>query len=392
MNVKRAIMAMLMVSAVMSYADNAVRLLAAMPTEQATVDGITWSYYISDGGAYVGGNLTRTPAVPTDTVGAVSIPSSLGGVPVVGISEYAFFNCAGLTDVTIPNTVTNIGAHAFQNASALNSVTVPASVPEIPAYAFQSCSSLTNAVLSAGVMQLGNYAFANCGKLRKVSLPATLKSMGAAVFSGCSVLTGMTLPDGVTSIGERAFQDCTSVTDMLMPSSVTSVGANAFSNCTSITRVTLPGCLTTSRMSAIFPKCYQSITNVVVNDSAKSIAQYAFQGCSSLWSISVSDSVTYIGYQAFGGCFNLRSMTLPFVGTRRGNTETSEANFGYLFGWYSSTGSHGLAQRHAVLSQRKLLQHILRTDQSVRSGHNGRKAYRLRGVPELCGHQDRYNE
>jgi len=47
--------------------------------------------------------------------GALTIPASIGGLPVTGIAEYAFAGGAGLTSVTIPAGVTSIASGAFQN-------------------------------------------------------------------------------------------------------------------------------------------------------------------------------------------------------------------------------------------------------------------------------------
>ena len=50
-------------------------------------------------------------------LGVVNIPESVtyGGTtyPVTSIGSCAFYNCSGLTSVTIPNSVTSIGSSAF---------------------------------------------------------------------------------------------------------------------------------------------------------------------------------------------------------------------------------------------------------------------------------------
>ena len=51
-----------------------------------------------------------------------------------------------------------------------------------------------------------------------------------------------------------------------------------------------------------------------------SIGNFAFEGCSSLTSVTIPDSVTSIGSAAFWGCSSLTSVTIPDSVTRIGNS------------------------------------------------------------------------
>ena len=67
----------------------------------------------------------------------VVIPDS-----VTEITDYAFSNCSNLKSITIPNGVTSIGSKAFMNCVSLKRISIPASVTEIDWEPFFDCVSL----------------------------------------------------------------------------------------------------------------------------------------------------------------------------------------------------------------------------------------------------------
>jgi hypothetical protein len=173
-----------------------------------TVDGVDWTYYtVYDSEAWVGGG-PWIPAVPKDTIGSIVIPSTLGGYPVTGIAPFAFRECSGLTNVTIPSRVRSIGEQAFHGCSGLTSVTIPDSVRSIGERAFGGCSGLTS-----------------------VTIPGSVTNIERYLFAGCSGLTNLVISDGVTSIGQQAFDECSGLTSVTIPDSVTNIGYCAFAYC-----------------------------------------------------------------------------------------------------------------------------------------------------------------
>ena len=101
---------------------------------------------------------------------------------VTSIGNNAFYECTGLTSVTIPSTITTIGNKAFFGCTGLTSVTIPSTVTEIRDSAFNLCSSLTS-----------------------VTIPSTVTTIGMYAFCGCTGLNPLTVPNTVTTIGENAF-------------------------------------------------------------------------------------------------------------------------------------------------------------------------------------------
>ena len=206
-----------------------------------------------------------------------------------------------VTDLCIPDGVTNIGNYAFYNCDGLTSVTIPDSVTSIAPYAFEDCGGITSVIVP--------------GRFR----------MQSVFQKSYQSITNAVIINGETSIGDSAFSDCTGLTSVTIPDSVTSIANNAFSGCGNIRNVIAPGRFI---MSAIFPNAYSSITNAVIDGCSTSVVCCAFSGCSGLMSVTIPVSVTNIDDDAFSGCSGLMSVTIP-------NSVTN-------IGWYAFYGCSSL--------------------------------------------------
>ena len=268
---------------------------------------------------------------------SVTIPNS-----VTSIGSNAFYDCSSLTSVTIPNSVTSIGSYAFDNCSSLTSITIPNSVTSIGDRAFYGCRSLASVTIQNSVTSIGERAFEYCSSLTFVTIPNSVTSIGSSAFYGCYSLTSVTIPNSVTSIGKGAFSYCFSLTSMvvedgnttydsrdncnaiietatntliagcqntIIPNSVTSIGYAAFEGCSSLTSVTIPNSVTSIGEDA-FSRC-SSISSITIPNSVTSIGSSTFENCSSLTSITIPNSVTSIGNYAFYNCSSLTSITIP---------------------------------------------------------------------------------
>lgn len=146
---------------------------------------------------------------------SVTIPNS-----VTTIGGSAFYGCSGLTSVTIPNSVTSIGEYAFFGCSGVTKVNISDIAAwcnikyEYLAYIsnthhlYLNGEEVTNLVIPDGVTNICDGAFAGCSGLTSVSIPNSVTAIGIHAFAGCSGLTSVNIPNGVTAIGNDAFAYC----------------------------------------------------------------------------------------------------------------------------------------------------------------------------------------
>ncbi len=229
--------------------------------------------------------------------GSVTIPSTVtyGGSTyrVTRIGDRAFYNCAGLTSVTIPSSVTSIGSYVFSFCTGLTSLTIPSSVTYLGEAAFGLCTGLTSVTVPASVTDMGAAPFTGCDGLTTLKVAsgnpvysspnncnAIIRTYDHALINGCNTTL---IPYNVTAIETGAFYSLPSLTSIAIPSSVTSIGRFAFAQCTGLTSVTFPS-------------------------SVIDIGDRAFQGCTGLTSVKLPSSLTAIGVDAFQGCI-LMSVT-----------------------------------------------------------------------------------
>ena len=201
---------------------SAIACLGALSlvADTETVDGITWTYSVDAARNWGINDDTRVASlvsVPSSTSGAITIPSTLGGYPVVGICDEAFIDCSGLTSVTIPDGVVDIGPSAFSGCSGLTSVTIPNSVMYIGVRAFYGCSGLTNVTIPNSVTYIGDRAFYGCSGLTSVTMPDNVTEFSMTTFDGCGKLWCRILSNASASGGGSSSVSTTIVQQVESP-------------------------------------------------------------------------------------------------------------------------------------------------------------------------------
>ena len=234
---------------------------------------------------------------------------------VTRISDNAFEGLAGLTDITLPETLEEIGTEAFSR-TGLRSIQFGSGIRSIGDSAFAYCKNLASVIFDEGIESIGMRAFSGC-PLAAVSLPASVRSLGVECFP-CFESYNPNMRDfrisednpRLKADGSALYQiDGDTVTlfvcyghtyrqqvfslwgsnpespAYIVAENTTAIGRDAFRRCTNIGEVVLPYGL-------------------------QVIEDHAFDGCTNLSTVNIPETVTHIGAYAFSGC-RISSIRIP---------------------------------------------------------------------------------
>lgn len=198
-------------------------------------------------------SVSRNRGGPKDCIGTtLNISSSIehNGIiyTITQIESEAFYGCASLTCMTIPESVTSIGWSAFRGCTSLASITIPEGVTRIDDRVFWECSNLTSINVEQGNENYSSVdgvlftkdmttliAYPHGKKGGKYTIPEGVSRIGNGAFQGCKDVAGITIPDSLTSIGDVAFDGCRSLACITIPEGVTRIGIRAFDGCENLT-------------------------------------------------------------------------------------------------------------------------------------------------------------
>lgn len=124
------------------------------------------------------------------------------GVEQLGI---ACISSTGLEEISIPDSVNETDRHALSYNEKLKKIDLSGtSVEYIDTMTFVNCTFLSEVLLPETVTEIGLGSFMNCKNLTEITLPPQLSSIGQSAFMGTG-LKEIRIPESVTAIGYCAF-------------------------------------------------------------------------------------------------------------------------------------------------------------------------------------------
>lgn len=303
-----------------------IRSIDDMPTPLATgaefeyeYEGQTVKYVVIDGDALTvetksnrGNNCSGKlvlPANPRDENGVI--------YDLVRVGESSFRE-NDITEVEIPESVTEVGYQAFGECASLISVKLPENLTELKAGTFDRCSSLTSINIPNSVTIIEREVFSECEELSSITLPESLQELEPTAFTGCVNLSEYRVAEGNTNFstedGVLFNSDKTTIVSYpngkaqgayTIPGTVTNIGGRAFYACTNVTSIEIPESVEEIGYGA-FAKCI--LKSVDVPNSVKTIGD-AFAQCIFLKDVTLGENVTSVHSSAFEKCESLRNFT-----------------------------------------------------------------------------------
>ncbi|MBE6586397.1 MAG: hypothetical protein E7645_07785 [Ruminococcaceae bacterium] len=123
-----------------------------------------------------------------------------------------FRGCTSLSEVVFGSNFETLYNSAFADCVSLKTLSLPEGLKHIYPYAFAN-SGLTEITVPDSVTSVGYRAFAGCTALKEIFIPESVLHFGDEVFKDCTALTSAILPSTIDAYEvKNTFEGCTSLT------------------------------------------------------------------------------------------------------------------------------------------------------------------------------------
>ena len=138
----------------------------------------------------------------------LAIPEIINGNTIVGFTDGAFekLSDAYAHKIIIPKTVKTIGAKAFAEIQSVH-VEFTGPISKLSEYSFYKCAHLEEITFEKGLTEVPAYCFYGAAELKTIELPEGLTVIEENAFEKCSSLKTLFLPSTLQEIKNMAFED-----------------------------------------------------------------------------------------------------------------------------------------------------------------------------------------
>lgn len=340
----------------------------------------------------IGANVTTISAGAFKNMARLqSVVFEEGRTAPLTIGDSAFEGCSAL-NISLPETLVSIGAYAFKDCASITSLTLPSTLTtlgnETESGVFDGCSSL-------GEIQVaeGNQAFESRGGILygktegvattlffvpasyqgEVVIPKTVHTVPEMAFYGHAGITSVSFEDNEAPlnirIGASAFAEMKAVQKVVLPTNLTIISTGMFEN-SSVTEVFVPNTVNTIQLKAFYKASKLATltfeegnednilvledgefrttnaasidgilygaplttSGLVFPERVKRIPDYYFGG-STFTSVTIPASIEYIGVGAFLSSKSIKTLTFAGDATTRA---------GFVLGFNAFSGCSGV--------------------------------------------------
>ena len=238
---------------------------------------------------YIGGELLTELTVPES---------------ITEIGDYTFKNYSFFKRIEIPAHVEKIGEYAFDNCINVTEIIIHDSVTYVGERAFAGCENATKLVIGNGLEKLGEYALNHMTKLEEVEFGTSYSTIDKEFFYYVDNLKKVTF-NGDVRLNKEAFSELENLEEVYFKGDA-KIGAYAFANCISLKNIELGGDCDIYRFA--FYGCTSLEEIDISSTTLTTLPESAFENCESLKSITLPESLYKIGKNAFAGCTALEEV------------------------------------------------------------------------------------
>ena len=161
---------------------------------------------------------------------------------VTEIKKDVFNGCTGLTSVTIPNSITKISEDAFNGCTGLKSVYISdleawCNITFVYNHSWYNENFPHRQGYGSNLLQYAENLYLNDSIITNLVIPEDVKDVKDCSFLGYEGLKSVVIPNSVTSIGHEAFRGCTGLKNIVLGKAVTNIDYLAFESCTNLKTV-----------------------------------------------------------------------------------------------------------------------------------------------------------